>query len=150
MPLPKGAERLGRQFGRAVVRRKWDEILPLVTAGLRERVTSATLADEFGWKTLEPRLRQMHEEITGEALDPNDPLDPPKRFEVYEVEDEVGGEPVRQPPAGHDPSIAVGWLEVDVLPAEDSAFDQCYNCFLAIVDEDGPRITAYAIESATE
>lgn len=26
----------------------------------------------------------------------------------------------------------------------------CYNCFLAFIDEGGPRIAAYAIESATE
>lgn len=146
MPLPKGAKRVAR----AIVRQKWDDIPPLLTAELRDRVSPASLADEFGWNTLEPRLRQMHATLTGETPDPDDPLDPPRRFEVFEVEDEVGGEPVRRPPDGHDPAVLVGWVEVDFLPTEDSAFDQCYNCFLAIVDEDGLRVTAYVIESATE
>ena len=39
---------------------------------------------------------------------------------------------------------------VDFQPSENSEFDYCYNCFLAFVDEGGPRIAAYAIESATE
>jgi hypothetical protein len=150
MPLPKGAKRVAREFARAIVRRKWDDIPPLLTAGLQARLSPASLAGEFGWDALEPRLRQMHADLTGEEPDPDDPLDPPRRFEVFEVEDEVGGEPVRQPPAGHDSAVPVGWVEVDFLPDEDSAFDQCYNCLLAFVDEDGPRVTAYVIESATD
>ncbi len=85
----------------------------------------------------------MHIEQTGEPDDIVPELDPPKRFEVFEVED-------REPPAGLDPSVPVGWVEVDFQPSEDSEFDVCYNCFLAFIDASGPRIAAYAIESATE
>jgi hypothetical protein len=85
----------------------------------------------------------MHLDLTGEPEERVPDLDPPRRFEVFEVEE-------RDPPAGHDPAVPVGWVEVDFQPSEDSEFDACYNCFLAFVDEGGPRVTAYAIESATE
>lgn len=150
MTLLKGAKRVAREFARAVVRRKWDDVLPLFTTNLRERITSAALADAFDWETLEPRLRQMHEAMTGETPDPDCPLDPPRRYEVYEVGNDYRGEPLRPPPVEHDPAIPFCWMQVYFLPSEDSGFDECYNCFLAIVDEDGPRISSYDIESATE
>lgn len=150
MSHPNGAKRVSREFAKAIIRRKWDDVLPLLASSLRARVSSASLAYEFGWGNLEPKLRQMHEAMTGETPDSENPLDPPRRYELYEHGNDYRGEPLRPPPPGHDPSIPFGWMLVEFLPSEDSEFDQCYNCFLAIVDEDGPRISAYAVESPTE
>ncbi|MFO0952455.1 MAG: hypothetical protein U0835_15165 [Isosphaeraceae bacterium] len=143
MSLPKGSTKTAREFARAVVRRKWEEILPLLSQSLRDRTTAESLADEFGWKQLGPRLRRMYIEESGEPEDIVPHLDPPKRFEVFEVEE-------RDAPANLDPSVPFGWVEVDFQPGEDSGFDVCYNCFLAFVDEGGPRVAAFEIESAME
>jgi len=143
MALPNGATKVARQFARAVIKRQWAELPPLFTADARAIHTPESLETAFGWKHLAPRLRQMHIDMTGESEEMVPELDPPKRFEVLEVEE-------RDPPAGHDPAVPVGWVEVDFEPSEDSDFDQCYNCFLAFVDDAGPKITAYAIESSTE
>ncbi|MDG3004999.1 hypothetical protein [Paludisphaera mucosa] len=143
MSLPKGAAKAAREFARAILRRKWDEVPPLCTTALRATLTVEALAAEFGWSALGPRLRREHIAATGEdeAMVPE--LDPPRRFEVFEVEE-------RDPPAGHDPRIPLGWVEVDFLPSQGSEFDACYNCFLAFVDEAGPRVAAYDVEGATE
>lgn len=143
MALPEGSTNAAEVFGRLVVRRKWAEILPLFATALRSRHSPQSVQAEFGWKALGPRLRRMHIELTGEPGDSVPDLDPPRRFEVFEVEE-------REPPAGLAPLLPFGWVEVDFLPSEDSEFDVCYNCFLAFVDEAGPRIAAYAVESATE
>ena len=143
MALPTGATEAAELFGRFVVRRKWAEMLPLFSAALAAQHTPQSLQAEFGWKSLGPRLRRMHLEATGEAEDIVPDLDPPKRFEVFEVEE-------REPPEGLAASVPFGWVEVDFQPSEDSEFDTCYNCFLAFIDEGGPRIAAYTIESATE
>lgn len=150
MPLPKGAKQVAREFARSVIRQRWDDIPQLLTLALRGQTTSASLADEFGWENLEPRLQQRHTALTGEEADPDDPLAPPNRYEVFKVDDEVSGEPVRLPPAGHDPAVSVGWVEIDFHPDEESGFDDCYRCFLALIDEHGPKISAYQIESSTE
>jgi hypothetical protein len=99
------------------------------------------LAKELGWKELGPRLRREFMEATGESEDMVPELDPPKRFEIFEVEE-------RDAPPNHDPQVPVGWVEVDFQPSEDSEFDVCYNCFLAFIEEGGPKICAYAIEMA--
>ena len=143
MALPQGAMKSAREFARAVIRRRWAELPPLFAADARSIHTPESLEAAFGWSHLGPRLRQMHMDMTGEPEDMVPELDPPKRFEVFEVEE-------RDAPAGHDAAVPVGWVEVDFQPSEDSDFDQCYNCFLAFIDEAGPRITAYAIESSTE
>ena len=143
MALPEGSTDAAEAFGRLVVRRKWAEILPLFAAALQSKHTPQSVQAEFGWKALAPRLRGMHIERTGEPEDIVPELDPPKRFEVFEVEE-------REPPSSLAPSVPFGWVEVDFLPSEDSEFDVCYTCFLAFVDESGPRIAEYAIESATE
>ncbi len=143
MALPKGVEKTARAFARAIIGKKWGVVLTLLAAELKEHTTAETLADEFGWDQLGPRLRQMHIALTREPDDAIPELDPPKRFEVFEVEE-------RQPPAGLDSTIAVNWIEVDFQPAEDSEFDVCYNCFLAFVDEGAPRVIAFVIEIATE
>lgn len=143
MTLPEAAEKAAGQFGRAVVRRKWADLSALFTASAQSVHTPDALEQAFGWKHLEPRLRRMHIDMTGESEDMVPVLDRPKRFEVFGVEG-------RAPPDGHDPAVPVTWMEVDFQPAEDSEFDVCYNLFLAFIDEGGPRVTAYAIESATE
>ncbi len=148
--LPQGAMKVARQFARAVIKRRWMELSPLFAASAVAANTPESLEAAFGWAHLGPRLRQMHIDMTGEPEDLVPELDPPRRFEVFEVGNDYRGEPLRQPPAGHDPSIPVGWVQVDFLPSEDSGFDQCYNCLLAFIDEAGPRITTYVIESATE
>ena len=143
MALPRGAMKLAREFARGVIRRRWAELPPLFAADARTPGTPESLEAAFGWARLGPRLRKMHLEMTGESEDDVPELDPPKRFEVFEVEE-------REPPAGLAASVPVGWVEVDFQPSEDSEFDVCYNCFLAFIDEGGPKIAAYAIESATE
>jgi hypothetical protein len=143
MSLPKGATKVAGEFARAVIRRKWADLLPLFTASARSRLTAELLAAEFGWDHLGPRFRREFIDESGAPEDQVPELDPPKRFEVFEVEE-------RDPPAGHDPGIPVWWVEVDFYPSEDSEFDVCYNGFLAFVDEGGARITAHAIESAME
>lgn len=145
MAVPDGGTELAREFARAVLRKRWADLLPILASNLQAQRTADDLAAEFGWKHLRRRLKQMHNEMTGENVDELPTLDPPKRFEEFEMED---GQ--REPPPGHDPSIPFGWVEVDFYPAEDSAFDTCYNCFLAVIDEGGPRVAAYCIESATE
>lgn len=141
MALPKGSTKVAREFARCIIRRKWEDALPLFSAVLQSRKSADDLASEFGWKQLGPRLRQMHIEMTGEDEEMVPDLDPPKRCEIYEDEQ-------RDPPA--DLETFAGWIEVDFQPSEDSDFDVCYNCFLAIVEENGPRIAAYEIECATE
>ena len=143
MELLNGAMAAAESFGRLVIRRKWAEILPFFSADLQKQHTAESLQSEFGWKSLGPRLRRMHIDLTGESEDVVPDLDPPRRFEVFEVED-------RDPPIGLVPSSQSYWVEVDFQPSEDSDFDVCYNCFLAFIDEGGPRIAAFAIESATE
>lgn len=143
MVIAKTTEEVANAFGRAVIRKKWGDILPLLAAGLKEHTTAESIAEEFGWLRLRERLRQMHIQLTGETDEMVPDLDPPKRFEVFEVEE-------RDPPVGHDPSVPVTWMEVDFQPSEDSEFDACYNCFLAFVDEGVPRIMAFVIESATD
>ncbi len=145
MPVPKGGSKLAKEFARAVIRQKWDDLVPLLSSRLQTERSAEELAHEFGWKQLGPRLKQMHSELTGEELDELPDLDPPRRFEVFEMDDDQ-----RDPPANFDRSIPFGWVEIDFYPAEDSGFDTCYNCFLAVIDESGPRIAAYCIESATE
>ena len=143
MGIPKGAKTISREFARSIVRRKWAEMRPLCSTALQAQRSVDELATEFGWDQLGPRIRQLEADRTGEPIEAVPLYDPPRRFEVFEVEE-------RDPPPGHDPAVRVGWVEVDFAPAEDSEFDYCYNCFLAIIDEDGPKISAYVIESATE
>ena len=143
MSFPKGATEVANKFARAVVRRKWADIVPLLSITAQAAFPADRLAAEFDWAILGPRLRREHIEASGESEDMVPELDRPKRFEVFEVEE-------REPPAGHNPAIPVVWVEVDFQPSEDSEFDVCYNCFLAFVDEDGLRIMSYAIESAME
>jgi len=138
-----GTTEAASKFGRLVVRRKWAEILPLFTSALRRQHTPQTLEAEFGWKHLGPRLRQMFLAMTEAPEDQVPEIDPPKRFEVFEVEE-------REASNGYDANRPMTWIEVDFQPSEDSEFDECYNCFLAFVEEDGPKIAAYEIESATE
>jgi hypothetical protein len=130
-------------FATAVVRKRWPEIIPLLSTSAKSKYTADSLAAEFGWKQLGARLRREFIEASGESEDMVPKLDPPKRFETFEVED-------RDPPPGHDPKVPIVWIEVDFQPSEDSEFDVCYNCFLAFVDEGEPRIEAYSIESAME
>jgi hypothetical protein len=66
MSLPKGTTKVAREVARAIIRRRWQELLPLLADGLRSRVTVESLEAEFGWKTLGPRIRQMHIALTGE------------------------------------------------------------------------------------
>ena len=143
MSLPQGSTKIAREFARAIVRRKWVDVLSLLTASLRATQTVELLASEFGWGGLGPRLRQQYITESGIPEEMVSELDPPKRFEIFEVED-------RDAPIGQDATIPFGWVEVDFQPSEDSEFDRCYNCFLAFVEEDGPKITAYAIEDAME
>ena len=143
MAWKNGALKVAREFARAVIRRKWAELPPLFASAAPSAHTPESLEAAFGWKHLGPRLRQWHLAQTGETEEMVPDLDPPKRFEVFEVEE-------REPPLGLDPSLLVGWIEVDFMPAADSEFDVCYNCFLAFIDESGPRVAAYTIESATE
>ncbi len=143
MSIPTGATEVASKFARAVVRRKWADIVPMLTTNAQSTFTAERLAAEFDWANLGPRLRREFIKASGESEDMVPKLDRPKRFEVFEVEE-------RALPEGHDPAIPVGWVEVDFQPSEDSEFDVCYNCFLAFVDEDGPRITSFSIESAME
>ena len=143
MGIPDGTIDAAECFGRFVIRRKWAEILHLFALDLQKQHTADSLQLEFGWKLLGPRLRRMHIDLTGESEDIVPHIDPPKRFEAFEVED-------RDAPIGVVPSTEIYWVEVDFLPSEDSEFDVCYNCFLAFIDEGGPRIAAFAIESSTE
>lgn len=141
MSLPKDSTRIAEEFGRAVLSQEWAKLLPLFARQTKR--TQEGLEAEFGWEELGPRLRKKWAEETGEIEDIVPDLDPPERFEVFEVED-------RDPPPGHDPKIPFGWVEVDFQPSEDSMFDVSYNCFLAFIDEGGPKITAYAIENAVD
>jgi hypothetical protein len=95
---------------------------------LRAQRTADSLAAEFGWKQLKPRLKQMHSDLTGEDLSTLPNLDPPKRYEEFEM---VEGQ--RDPPPKLDPSVPFGWVEVDFYPSEDSEFDNCYNCLGLLV-----------------
>jgi len=39
-------------------------------------------------------------------------------------------------------------VQVNFLPSEDSGFDVCYDCFLAMTDEDGAKkIVAFEVEN---
>jgi hypothetical protein len=145
MAVPEDGIELAREFAKAVIRRRWAELLPLLSSTLRAQRTADSIGAEFGWKHLLPRLKQMHSDQTGEDVSTCPDIDPPKRFEEFEM---VEGQ--REPPSNLDPSIPFGWVEVNFYPSEDSEWDNCYNCFLAVVDEGGPRVAAYAIESATE
>jgi hypothetical protein len=140
-PTIVGATEVADKFARAVIRKKWPEILPLLTLTFQSQTTEISLGKEFGWKQLSERLRQDYLAMTGLSEDMVAKLDPPKRFEIFEVED-------RDPPAGHDPKQPYQWIEVDFYPDEDSEFDVCYNCLLAIIDDEGAKITAYKIEDA--
>lgn len=144
MPLPDGSEDVAEAFADAVVNEKWDAIPPLLTAEARERLTPAAA---FGWAALGPKLRADWIAATGEAPDEVPERDRPARFEVYEVED-------REPPAGHDPEVMVGWAVINFMPAEGGEFEVSYDsfdCYLTIVDhEDGPKVADYVIELVTD
>lgn len=124
-------------FANCVLTANWAAILPLFSKSLASEHTAVTLADSLGWDVLGERLRQMHMEMSGEDEEMVPHLDPPERFEAYE-------EAVWDAPEGIEPEL--GWVEVDFLPSENSEFDTCYNCFLAFVDEDGPKISAFEIQ----
>jgi hypothetical protein len=143
MVSPTEAMAAAKVFARAVIRKKWLELSQLFASAAQFENTPEYLEAAFGWKRLGPKLRQMHIDITGEDEEMVPELDPPKRYEMFEVEE-------RDLPVGHDLNVPLCWVEIDFQPSEDSEFDQCYNCFLAFIDEGGPRVTAYAIESATE
>lgn len=128
---------IAEAFDRCVVTAKWAEILPLLSKSLASEHTAETLEDAFGWEALGSCLRQMHMEMSGEDEEMVPHLDPPKRFEVYE-------EAVWDAPEGLEPDL--GWVEVDFLPSDESDFDTCFNCFLAMIDEDGPKIAAFEIQ----
>lgn len=143
MTVPEQGTDLACEFAEAVLHRRWADLLPLLASELRAQRTAALLAADFGWKQLLPRLKQMHSDLTDEDPSTLPNLDPPKRFDVFEME-----EGQRATPANLDPTIPFGWVEVDFYPSEDSEFDSCYNCFLVVIDEGGPRVAAYFIESA--
>jgi len=143
MTLPNGDTKTAREFARVVIRRRWLELPSLFASAVQPMHTPQSLESEFGWARLGPRLRQMHIAATGELAEDVPDLDPPKRYELFEVEE-------REAPSGHAPTVPVHWIEVDYQPAEDSEFDVCFNCFLAFFDKSGPRVAAYAIESAPE
>jgi hypothetical protein len=66
MSLEKAAEKTARRFARAVIRRKWEEILPLLSQEAQTRLTAESLEKEFGWRHLGPRLREAWIAETGE------------------------------------------------------------------------------------
>lgn len=124
-------------FAQCVVTAKWAAILPLLSKSLASEHTAETLEDAFGWEVLDESLRQMHMEMSGEDEEMVPHLDPPDRFEVYEEAEWDAPEEI-------EPDL--GWVEVDFMPSEESEFDTCFNCFLAMVDEDGPKIAAFEIQ----
>ena len=123
-------------FANCVLTENWPAILPLLSKQLARISTAESLADELGWDVLGERLRQMHMQVSGEDEEMVPQIAPPERFEVYE-------EAVWDAPEEIEPDL--GWVEVDFLPSEDSGFDTCYNCFLAMVEEGGPKIAAFEI-----
>ncbi|MBI1323790.1 hypothetical protein GC170_11495 [bacterium] len=128
---------VAESFANFVVKAKWAAILPLFSKSLVSEHTAESLADVLGWEVLGERLRQMHMEMSGEDEEMVPHLDPPERFEVYEEAEWDAPEEI-------EPDL--GWVEVDFLPSEESEFDTCFNCFLAMVDEDGPKIAAFEIQ----
>jgi hypothetical protein len=142
MTTPGNNDKLAREFAEAVLRENWSGLSKLFAKSALSPSEAQSLAREFGWDQLGPRLRRMYAEMTGEPEDMIPHLDPPKRCVVFPAVN-------REPPAGLPPSVRVHFMGVHFLPGEDSGFDTCYDCFLSLIDENGPRVLAYDIELAS-
>lgn len=143
-------ETVSELFGNAVLSRDWAAARALFCPASRKRISDAELALAFGWENLAPQLKESWAEQTGEDEEDIPELDPPTRFEASELDgrDEYGPEPVVE--GGilpEEPARAqCTWVQIDFLPQEDSEFDVCYRCNLAMSEEDPAQIAGFSIE----
>lgn len=133
MSMVELAEAKATLFAKLILKKKWPGAAALFAASTPEGV-----AEQFEWKKLKKRLHEEWIQATGIDPDIASDLDPPKRFEVFAMEDEPA-------PAGFE-AVPYCWIEVDFLPSEDSEFDHCYNAFLAFTGDD-PKIVAVRVDN---
>lgn len=146
MKMPEGALEAAERFADGVIAQRWTDLVKLFAASVRSRHSAESLEAAFHWDHLGPRLRQMFIAYSGEPAERVPHLDPPQRFDAFELGDDYMGNPLRNPPEGFEVGDTFGWVQIDFQPSEDSDFDECCCCFLAFIEEDGPKIIHYEID----
>jgi hypothetical protein len=148
---------VGEAFANAVCQEQWEDIYPLLSdsarAGLTAKAVEKQLVKQFSWGKLLPALKKAWNQETDEDVDDFD-LDPPALYEVYESEGrhEYSPKPVfqtglTQPTAKQK----AAWLQIEFLPDEDSEYDQCYRCYLCMINDAGQdKIAGYIVEPITD
>lgn len=134
------------KFANGVMAEQWSDLAAQFSATVSASHTADSLQANLGWSNLNPRLRQMWIEHSGEPAEMVPYLDPPEQFEAFELGDDYMGNPMRNPPEGFDVGESFGWVEVVFSPSDDSGFDDCYCLFLAFIEEEGPKIIHYEID----